>query len=93
MDHRTNNALSTEGGSGHAYPAGATQLPLAPLPRPENQSQVNIPYTHSVPHLQTITTPSLGEPSYPSASGPSYCLPRTPPPPCWLHSHFPPKNR
>ncbi|XVF24280.1 hypothetical protein REPUB_Repub13aG0114000 [Reevesia pubescens] len=83
MDHRTNIALSTEGGSGHAYPAGAgaTQLPQAPFPRPDNQSQLNIPYKHSVPHPTNYYNPSLGEPSYPSASGPSYRPPRTPPPP------------
>ncbi|XVE86006.1 hypothetical protein DITRI_Ditri18aG0001300 [Diplodiscus trichospermus] len=82
LDPRTNNAVSNESGSGHAYyPAGATQPPLAPHPRPDNLSQVNIPYAHSVPHPTNYYNPSLGEPSYPSASGPSYRPPRMPPPP------------
>ncbi|KAK6271592.1 PREDICTED: uncharacterized protein LOC18587532 [Theobroma cacao] len=81
MDHRTNIALPTEGGSGHTYPAGAAQLPLAPLPRPQNQFQANTPYTHSAPHPTNYYNSSLGDPSVPSASGPSYRPPKTPPPP------------
>ncbi|XVF81910.1 hypothetical protein PTKIN_Ptkin16aG0000400 [Pterospermum kingtungense] len=81
IDQGTDNASSPEGGSGNAYPTGATQLPLAPHPRPDNQSRVNIPYTHSVPHPKNYYNPSQGAPSYPSASGPSYRPPRTPPPP------------
>ncbi|XP_022764894.1 actin cytoskeleton-regulatory complex protein pan1 [Durio zibethinus] len=81
MDHRSNIPLSTKGGSGHTYPAGATELPLAPLPQPDNRSQLNIPSTHSVPRPTNYCNPSLGEPGYPSASGPCYCPPRTPPPP------------
>ncbi|XVF41262.1 hypothetical protein PTKIN_Ptkin01aG0266600 [Pterospermum kingtungense] len=81
MDPRTNIAFSAaEGGSGHNYPAGPTQLPLGPLPQPDNQSQVNIPYRHPVPHPTNYYNQSQGVPSYPSASGPSYHPPRTPTP-------------
>lgn len=84
MDPRTNIALPAEGGSEHNYPAGATELPLGPLPRPDNnQPKVNIPYTHSVPHPTNYYYPSQGVSSYPSASGPSYrpSWPPTPLPP------------
>ncbi|XVE90939.1 hypothetical protein DITRI_Ditri20bG0115700 [Diplodiscus trichospermus] len=80
-DHRTNIALSTEGGSGHTYPAGEKQPPLATLPLPDDQSRVNISYKHSVSNPTNHSNPSLGEPSHPSASGPSYPPRGTPSPP------------
>ncbi|XP_031248373.1 uncharacterized protein LOC116106172 [Pistacia vera] len=79
MDQSNNVKLSTEGGSGQAY---ATQLPLnVPLYRPENQSQTNFPYAHSVPYSTNYSNVSVGGQSYPPPAGPSYRPPRTPPPP------------
>ncbi|CAK7340021.1 unnamed protein product [Dovyalis caffra] len=76
MDPRNNIIIPTEG-SGKAYPS---ELPLAPLRRPENQSS-NIPYSHPMPYPANYSNPSVGGPSYPPAAGPSYQPSRTPPPP------------
>ncbi|XP_043707959.1 uncharacterized protein LOC122657342 isoform X2 [Telopea speciosissima] len=47
-----------------------------------NYPQMNVPYTHPMPFPANYQNQSsLGEPSYPSAVGPSYRPPRTPPPP------------
>ncbi|XP_059625313.1 uncharacterized protein LOC132268489 [Cornus florida] len=80
QDNRTSINLANDYGSSQAYPPQGPQLPLAPLPQPENQPQTNSSYAHPVPFTANYSS-SVGGPSYPSAGGPSYQPPRTPPPP------------
>lgn len=78
MDQSNNIKLSTEGGSGPAYP---TEQPQNPLHRPENQSQTNFPYAHSVSYPTNYSNLSVSGQSYPPPAGPSYRPAQTPPPP------------
>lgn len=75
-DHGNNITLATGDG-----PAQATQLPLIPHYRPENQLQSKPPYSHLTSFPSNNSNPSGGGTSYTPAGGPSYNSPRTPPPP------------
>ncbi|KAL2317555.1 hypothetical protein Fmac_031431 [Flemingia macrophylla] len=80
LDHGSSKStthLTTRAGFGHAHPQQKGQ---ASFHRPEKQAQTNVPYSHPVPFPADYTNPPyVGEPSYPTASGPGYQPP--PPPP------------
>ncbi|KAG8651570.1 probable inactive serine/threonine-protein kinase slob2 [Manihot esculenta] len=77
MDHGSNFASSSEGGSRQGY---QSEIPLAPVRRPENQSS-KFSYALPMPYPTNYSNPPMGGPSYPPAAGPSHHPPRTPPPP------------
>ncbi|KAA8539723.1 hypothetical protein F0562_026415 [Nyssa sinensis] len=77
MDNSNGINLANEYELSEAHPS---QIPLAPLRRPEYHSQMNSPYAHPVP-FPTNYSNSSGGPTYPSTGGPSYPPPRAPPPP------------
>ncbi|XP_042510033.1 uncharacterized protein LOC122085615 [Macadamia integrifolia] len=65
----------------NTIPVSMEYGPTRPYP-PQPYPQMNVPYAHPMPFPGNYQNQSpMGEPSYPSAGGPSYRPPTTPPPP------------